>query len=113
MRLDRTLVGLLATSMILFATGCSAENGPSISRQEMTRLLNERMPIGTPKVEVVRFLSERKADFSEDRQTGEIQAMLRNIGGSSLVSTSLQLNFQFDSKGQLSSFSVLEKFTGP
>lgn len=90
--------------------------------REVREMLNANLHTGMTRAEVELFLSGRgightylpEAGDSENsiQNTAEL-AILRGKQGGSIVRTDYQIRFYFDNSGRLTSYSVVQVYTGP
>jgi hypothetical protein len=112
----RKLFTLLLALLVVQSASCFGGDSSSGApvKQSLVKAIDNELPVGSDKLEVIRFLDERRFEHSEyvERERA-IYAIVRNVGGNSLIRESVQFIFAFDDNGKLESYRVKDVFTGP
>lgn len=109
-----SIVFLLAT-MALILTFYSRtwlnQEQTKLTEKQAKEILNRKLPIGTDKSQVKRFLDRNAWEYSERNST--IQAIVRDASRNSFIRTNIRFRFYFDSQGKLVSYDLQDLHTGP
>lgn len=85
-----------------------------MDRKAFEAMLAETLPKGTSKDEVIAFLDKYGIEHSRWlAASNSIKAILRHRKGWLVVERVLEMEFYFDQKARLDSFTIKEGFTGP
>lgn len=105
---------IILASYLLSACNESA-NAPHKVAKEVEALLAKELQVGASKAQVITFLDSRKIEHSGNysQTANRFEAIVRDIESKGFVSTSVQIQFEFDSKNRLIQYKAKEIYTGP
>ena len=93
--------------------GCSKKED-AMTKEQLDQMLKNDLPIGIPEEKVDAYLAAKKIEHSAYNENGrKIQAMVKDVKKSFLVSESIHIVFTFDGDGKLTGFTTQKIFTGP
>jgi len=86
---------------------------PSITVKSMESQIRNEIQKGATHVDVVRFLNDHKIEHSKYlRDNKKIYAIVRDVCWGIFIECSIEMVFEFDSRGVMISSSVKEGYTG-
>ena len=93
--------------------GCSKKES-ALTKEQMEQILKNDLPIGTSEEKVSAYLTAKNIEHSSYDENGKkIQAMVKDVKKSFLVSKSIHIVFSFNGDSKLTGFAIQDIFTGP
>jgi hypothetical protein len=119
MMILRMLFLACALLWIVLLPGCQQSKKDELNLQRWKDLVTRKLPMGSSRTEVEKFLDERgishsfisKSHFPEE--VNSIVALVKSKGENTIVKKDVQMKFKFNADQRLVSSECREIFTGP
>jgi hypothetical protein len=90
---------------LVIVLGLVVLNHYVLDSQKLDAAIKAELPLGTPKAEVIQFIQARKPMFWEDLGT-RVKTRITGRAGNLVYRKDIVLDFEFDARGRLLSFST-------
>jgi len=98
------------TIVVILVLGLVVRNHYVLDSQKLDAAIKTELPTGTPKAQVIQFIQARKPQYCDDLGT-HVKARLTGRAGNLIYRKDIILDFEFDARGRLLSFSKKEYLT--
>jgi hypothetical protein len=96
------------------ACGPHGSSSQHVYTEQVRRLIDSEAPVGSTESQVEAFLHRHNFQYSNQMEKDHsIFAVAHDPSNAHLVTTSLQIAFHFDERGNLHDFEITEHLTGP
>jgi hypothetical protein len=103
---------LFVVSSLIFVMTCEANGLRTVG--EVEHFIRESLPVGSDRVSVIQFLSDRGIETSGlQARSGTVYAIIQKTSGGPPVRSAIAMEFFFDDGGRLVRHVVREVSTGP